>query len=1637
MPIDTRFLNLAKDRIAAAKRSGVQFVKASPVSVTSAAAAMLLAPALLSNDNRDYSQTAAFTTPLLGAAAYATGTVRPGIAQKGMHVAGSARAHHEWRQTMHAAEVTYSDIKNAQKAYEDQKIALSMFQNMKRRFYAGRLRGPGNPTRENDSLMKMVDENLNTDSRIRYMSNSIHAERLRSLSAAEQAAYGKSFLKGGDEVASWANPGTNPIPKIAPILSAQEIKEIVNGQVKLNNRSFIRGLSSRIQRMDSLIDPGGSRVADKTASRFVQVEWANNSGLQQQVLRERPDLYKAISKSIGSGQINPSRLKVQVGMDPGSPILAFNYPIEGRRKGLSIPYVGENGAIETGGSSFGRRGVARKVYTADTWMKSDTYAFEALSLRFSPRQVREELKRSNMFGLVNSSEDFATYIDPEYGEYVTHNGAQKLRQYQGVPSDLFGFEGGKGFRSLDPGQKVEAIQDAAARHSLTKVGSEAGAYQGVLEEGHLNELSLNPSREKQNSVWRAETKGVRLGKSPYDTNPRTWTTVRDRLDPFFQTNKLQLEGVQDHAVSVRTAGITPAEQTLFGEMPDVSRSAEDLIQVELESMKSATATEKEAVRLRAYMESFAAAGRYDLHAISILQSEHKLNHADAKDAWKEIARFLSNPKNMKVMRKAGRVGEGEFLTDRNLYDARVERYVRYDVHEETMPDWDSFIGTSVEERFGAKKGQSVVLGRKNGNPVTAGGEQNFIENVFGMGDGMTGILVRETKSVGTGTKWNIGSQKGLQHAFEDSGDSDIFREGLNTLRSAVGDKGFIPQEANVFVSQVYNTNKSSELQDDLASIAGDTLRRVQEQGELDTVMSRWKQPMDDLGFVYRDDVGTLEWDVDSTRGFKMEERIQQQTQLLQEMLEDVGSRVRANQLKGDEFMRSYSTYANSGGTLNWIDYVNRYANPQTARVTDDMIWNSPKETKLAYYTVQQLVNRGQHGVASDLLDRLKYDGDPNMTKELQSYFNGDKTAISRSMPMDEALGGRTLTYINTAEQRANTIFDPGLDKAKDNFMMNMPDGSSVPVLGHEAYGGKVNRFGTGEFSASEHERALQNLIRLHQEGAEAPRIATQQAEYEQSLKKFLHGKDSLYRSGPVDPLAQTFRFGTRPSDLRYEDGSVNPFEVAIGRDSAAKIRDASIRQSLFQGDDVFMMGTREPVSHTPLFKVTIDDALNNSNIIGMDEGMRGLLMADADGDYIMAHFLRPNGTGHQEARDVVFGEDSIQRHSVRTQQKLVGVGDETRKLVGSKDGAYKPFTGRLANQKMYTIDEALRKRSTAGSIGSSSNTYSLMLAALEENKNITDPYLKDDFSTFFFQAIKQGPISAAKLKGAQDMDIVQALDIDAQLRQSMKEGGTYNNFQSALRRLANAADGEDAGAFHSFMNENEESLRAFHSGFDRESVNAAVEALTTPADKAYRAKRLGMSDQLFTYAQAASQTQEEARAAGAAGATASAETLGMINTIKTAAEGVGREARSSKLGIILGAGVAAAAIAGIAITHLDRPVASFGRDSSSRYRSEEHAPSRNEVPQDGPTGTRAPARPPRSVQQAPATTQTTTVAPIGETRDLDVHLRSKDQQRAHRTATLMARMATDGDSIVTINYRDQMKPKSLRTKERMRDALEG
>jgi hypothetical protein len=701
-----------------------------------------------------------------------------------------------------------------------------------------------------------------------------------------------------------------------------------------------------------------------------------------------------------------------------------------------------------------------------------------------------------------------------------------------------------------------------------------------------------------------------------------------------------------------------------------------------------------------------------------------------------------------------------------------------------------------------------------------------------------------------------------------------------------------------------------------------------------------------------------------------------------------------------------------------------------------MVYNVPKQTKIAYYTKQNLEMRGMHAAVAELADRTEFDGDVAMTEVFQRYIDGDKTAITRKMTLAEATGGKTLDRINTAQDRMDTLFDNGFAAAEDNFILSLDNGMELPVLGHAAYGGKVNSYGAGQYSKSDIESLLHQVMMSERKGMSEAALEAKRQSYINATKKYLFGKKSFLRGDATDPWGESPRIVTRPSSLRYADGSVNPFEIGIGRDAAMRIAHEPTRNALLNGETVTGMVTREPVSHAPVVKWVIDESLNGSNLMGMDPGVQLLLKGDSDGDYSFRHIWKFEGEAHQEAINEIFGENSIQRKNLAFVEKELDAGEDMIRNMRSSGGGFKSLAKGALADKIMDVDSVLLKRTTSGAVGPGSNLFSLLQTALATNENIVSPELRSNMGQFFFDLVKQAPITAAKHSSEVDMHLSSVLQTYSKIRGSLSGQGDFNEFYRGLGELAHAADQGPAGRFHDTMSSMYSDLQQFHGGFDREGVADAVRAVTAMPGQLEGVEKLGIKPGIFSYVQGAAETAERAAADTAKGATTSASVLGEINQATRAAEEVGRAARNSKLGIIAAAGVAAAAIAGIATTRLG-PSPAFGRTSASSYRPEEAHPGRDHVPGDGAAGSRAPAKPPRVVQPAPAQTRTTVVAPLGETRDLDVKLRASDRQRAHRTARMMSQMATDGDSTVTINYRDQMKPKSFRSKERMRDAMEG
>ena len=1629
MPIDTRFLNSAKDKLTAAARAGRQFVRENARLSIGSAAAMLVAPAVFKNDNRGYMQTATITTPLITAAAYATPSILGSFrSQFSSHIVPTVgRMKDKWVAGQSRKGVRYEDVMQATRDHTKGILPLNVYQDIVNRFHAGRMRKTPDAKSEIGALIgtedkpgmlsRILDKETVSAGELKYVSNAIHAEKLRTLGATDLLKY-QDYVNTKMPGALGAFPGNIKISPIAPILSREEAKAAVAAQ--MGNSSFIRGMNSRLQRMDGLIFMDkGTMASDALLSRYTASRWGSSSLITARLQMEHPELYSSLSNLSNAPGFNPNDLSILTLEDDAKTIAALRYK---GIKGLTIPVVQRNGSVFMG-DTFRSIGIARRAYTSDRMMTSDVYAVEALLRGQTPDAIEKELQRVNIFGQVDSSEDFSMLTLPEHAQYVNVDAAFALRSRSAVPSRLYGFANideeslkteDVGFEGLNARSKLSAIQNAIAKHGLTKVGSESGVSKGVFELAETEQLAAFalPNREKQNPAWRSYTKNIGLTEPQYGAEyaPGSTTKVRDILRPFFETDYMSKIAplAKKREIGIRVAGITGGEKTLFGDLPTT-------------------------------VEGLAG---YEGNAVSIIAKERGVSTIEARKAWMGMSNWLSDPANLGAMKRLGSLGEGGFLMRHNLYGMRVERTVRYDVHE-LRDDWKGLIRSPIEDVLGLKKGQKAVLGFYNGNPVVPEGSQNIIENVHDMGGGVFGVDVREVVPFGTGTKVDAGI-KGLVEAV-DTQDMRRIKEGLNKYYSLTGTGGFIPEEAEAIQVLHYGQNKE-EAQEAILSATGDTLRRLEEYGELGAV-SPYMEELAQQGLRYNR--GTLTFETDALKAANKEALLNHSLDTIQRMFADVSDRIKSGKIRGDEFMQRFATSQES----SYLQWVHRYADPRTLRAWNTTQWNTSNQTKVTYDMLQQLSMKGYHGAVADIRDTLEYDGDPLMTAQVESYLRGDKSAIKANYTLDQVLGGKSARRMNTAEGRAGTFFDPGAAEAAGNYMMTLPDGTQVPVLGHEAYGGKVNRYGTGEFSPSAHEKALLNLMSEYEGEVKPGRAASAREAYISSLKPFVYGKEGYLRADALDKGMSASGWLThRASTLRYDTGEVNPFELHVGRETVAKIRDAEVREALYSGQDVFAAIARHPVSDMPFMKVSIDDTLNGTNLFGIDEGMRGLLMADQDEDPAYLFFMRRRGAGAEEAAAAVSGANPFQRRSVAFQQRLEGIADDPRSYFTTgadlKDFRLRNLFDAMKNKQtgMWTspvsLDAALRARSTSGSIGAFSNTLTQMMIGLENNTSVIDIGKKQDLARFFFTSVRQSPISAAKLKNVDPMhperamDEVKALQINASLQRSIGPEGDFSDFRSALGQLAEAADAGRGTAFRDFLSENYEVLRGFHSGMDRSAVAQAARVLSAPATSAARAKVLGMDPEMLSYIRASSTDAGVAEEAGRTAAQLSAETLGMANRLITAAKATSRATRESKVGLVIGLGVALAAAAGVATGSMksQAAIAVFDRPSANRFRPEDRAGISNQVPGGAWEGSRA-SRPRRQMVGAPAQTSTTLVAPINETADMDVQIRAKDRSRAIETSKLLSRIATDGDSNITINYTNQ-KRTSLWSRERMRTVLD-
>ncbi len=1667
MPIDTRFLKSVKDKVTAASRSGLQFINENPRLSLGSGAAMLIAPAIFSNDQRGYLQTSTVTTPLIAAGSYSVpsiiGAFRSQFSAHSIPTISSVVDKHVASQKARA--VSYADVAEATQKHSSGSVPYNVKQDVLKAYYAERMKKDTDSlsaslVSERTALMshlkgkKILGKQL-TQGELRYLSGAIHSTKLRTLSAAELSDYATQLSgTGATPLEVWQSGGGVKLPSTAPILTQAEIEPAI--EAHLNNPEFVSGMKASLARMKNLVFPSGDPTFAMAGAELPlanpPVAWANEE-IRNRFRAENPiefGLLEDFSKKAG---VNAG--DISFGVTPLSGRIA-----EIRYKTAHIP-IAKNGRVYSG-DYFRNVGIERIPFTEQREYRSSAeYALEALLYHNATAEaVEKEIGRHHIYAGIDTNQDWSAVIGPNQ-EMRLPETAVRLRIGNRVPGGLFGFSQfnkeskemeSVGFDSLDAENIERVLTTVPSKHSYIAIGNDKGTTGAIFQAQELENLVPYPvNTEKQLGLYRAITKNTRLTKSPI-LPEGTVHAVRDRLTPFVETDYLAALTEGDaRMVAVRAAGVTSGEQALFGNLPSA-----------IENMRRAKGGALLTVK-------DALAGYADEAALAISR-QSKLDKAAAKQAWMAFSTWLSEPANLRAMGKLQHLGEGAFLAPRGMYGLETETLMDVSLDSfmfgKNGQNWQSFIGQSVEEVTGAGPEQEVILGQLGGDSIsTLKGHKTYIENVEQMGNGIQKVSLRQVRQFKTGAKGDLGGVKGT-FITPEAEEVSLIKAGLNRFRAITGIGGYIPEEVSILKPFLTAQGKEDPYEASL-NIVSDTFRRLDEYGELEKVQQH-VAAFEAAGYKYDRSIGKL-----STAG--KDPNWKDTTQIIENMFDDISVRMKAYSasriknlgilasdfqgrlgdapIRGDRFMRSFGRANES----SYMEYAFKHADPGMLSVWDTTSQGVPSQIKVTQDLLSGLSSRGYHAMAAELQSRAFVDGDKVMTGKLQSYLQGNKSSITNIVKMEEGLGdGEFLRNMGSYEGRKNTFFDPGFEKAQENFLMELEPGVTVPVLGHRAFGGGTNRHGAGEFSGTPHEKSLMDLMRVYGRGnATDSEKAGAIASYTNSLKQTIFGKKSFYREGAIDKHMATGQFLVpRVSSLRYADGSINPFEVAIGADALERMA-PEIQEAYHAGEDVFTALARYPISATPMYKLVVDPFLTGTNTIAYGEAARGMQAADYDKDTLNA-FVVTRGRGKianpawEEAKEAALGEASEQRAALNFHRRLHGFGDDPGAYYKMSEKALSEYgTGlheipkvkslleRLSGSRV-PLEDALRSRSTARSIGAFSNTLTQMTLALEHNRNLTSTAKKNEMLDFFFEAVKQAPISATK-GATSTMHLSKALAINKQLERSINPGGKYEDFRGALKELATAQDnaldrrdatGRRVNKYQDYLSSADEDLRAYHSGYPAEDILQAKRVLTTSAESAGKAETLGMAPDMLPYLQ---------EAAGL-GAEDSASALGAIN--RTIAKGAKRGRNiikdvtavleHKKAGLVLGAGIAIAAAAGIATSSISsggaRPM--FGRDSANSFRPEDHAGVSNATPGAAWEGSRA-ARPSRVlIPSRGSQTKTAIVAPIGEMADMDVRMKSPDRARAIESAKMLRRIATSGDSNVTINYRDP-KRRSLRTRERM------
>jgi hypothetical protein len=667
-----------------------------------------------------------------------------------------------------------------------------------------------------------------------------------------------------------------------------------------------------------------------------------------------------------------------------------------------------------------------------------------------------------------------------------------------------------------------------------------------------------------------------------------------------------------------------------------------------------------------------------------------------------------------------------------------------------------------------------------------------------------------------------------------------------------------------------------------------------------------------------------------------------------------------------------------------------------------------------------------------------------------------------------------------------TVFDPKHPLTEKPYYISAEVAGHgqvyIPVPGRSTFGGETNPYTEG-YSATDWERNLQKLGRNIEETNAGTATATPFKEaFDTYVESYTHsaslGKSGFLRASVLDREAVQAHFSARESTLQYADKSINPFQVGLSDRHLAKFSQADAK-TLFEGGAMYGPLVGHPAKNVPLVQYVYDPRLNGTDMFGVTPAVEAWMGRDNDGDAGAAMLAHGGVSEHVKA--TVLDQQSIQVHRMKNRRIFGGNDFDAERAVLKADGIVdlgKAFA-------MKDIANAQMAKTAGGAVGMLSNTNDLIQTMLEHSSAFTDPFKRATMSDVMFDLVRQSVIAAQKLKkGTGFGNMAEIMGWNSEINKYLRQGSaggkgfTDTMMQGALlfgkprdlmaedREFFGMTDtdfaaGRKINPYEEFIKRNQQDMYDVPASYDRRVAEIKrMSMLSDEAIAAYEgdiASKIG--EDLLPIQQASLRhPAAEASAAGLGAknaATAATETTvegvrsfagkagkaarGTANQAMSSAERILQAAHSESAGKVLALGAAVAAGAGILFgsIHSPREGQALAPESGNHFRPEEEIGVDGHIPGEPDAGAMAPANPPRRIRPAQQGVRTAVVAPMGRTTELEVRMKGEDRDRSAEAARLASRIAApSGNSNTHVTYRDTTRLDSLRTRGKIREALD-